>query len=263
MRLKHLITLCCFLVLSSSVCVRGQIKAGEAAVQKAPEHIFVNSGNANSRSSDNIEQQLPKQARIQTLTFANIRSGPSTSDDMVAKLPKGMAVKIKSVKKIGKWQWFEILFQDGNKSGWTREDNLDLFFDKTSSPSLNNRPEEQFAAAIPATKNYEKQQTASSKQIVTRYILQEVDALYNDAIEALSARQWSRECDRLVMRAEALLAKVGNSDLLVDAYPIQEFLWIYTIEFKGRYSASSTAYFERINRLNTGYRKMAFRLKNG
>ncbi|MBU1109811.1 MAG: SH3 domain-containing protein [Candidatus Riflebacteria bacterium] len=69
-------------------------------------------------------ENLPEQARIEVVTFANIRSGPSVRDDMVAKLPKGMAVKIKSVKKIGKWQWFEILFQDGKKSGWTREDNL-------------------------------------------------------------------------------------------------------------------------------------------
>ncbi|PKL42797.1 MAG: hypothetical protein CVV41_12255 [Candidatus Riflebacteria bacterium HGW-Riflebacteria-1] len=67
---------------------------------------------------------LPEQATIEVQTFANIRSGPNTNDDMVAKLPKGMAVKVKSVKKIGKWQWFEIVFQDGKKSGWTREDNL-------------------------------------------------------------------------------------------------------------------------------------------
>ncbi|KAF1079990.1 MAG: hypothetical protein GQF41_3666 [Candidatus Rifleibacterium amylolyticum] len=67
---------------------------------------------------------LPEQAKIEVQTFANIRSGPSTKHDMVAKLPKGMVVKIKAVEKIGKWQWFEIVFQDGKKSGWTREDNL-------------------------------------------------------------------------------------------------------------------------------------------
>jgi uncharacterized protein YgiM (DUF1202 family) len=67
---------------------------------------------------------LPEQARIEVQTFANIRSGPSTRHDMVAKLPKGMVVKIKAVEKVGKWQWFEILFQEGKKSGWTREDNL-------------------------------------------------------------------------------------------------------------------------------------------
>lgn len=67
---------------------------------------------------------LPEHARIEVQTFANIRSGPSTKHDMVAKLPKGMVVKIKAVEKIGKWQWFEILFQEGKKSGWTREDNL-------------------------------------------------------------------------------------------------------------------------------------------
>jgi len=69
-------------------------------------------------------ENLPEQARIEVQTFANIRSGPSTRHDMVAKLPKGMVVKIKSVEKVGKWQWFEILFQEGKKSGWTREDNL-------------------------------------------------------------------------------------------------------------------------------------------
>lgn len=69
-------------------------------------------------------ENLPEQARIEVLTFANIRSGPSTRHDMVAKLPKGMVVKVKAVEKIGKWQWFEILFQEGKKSGWTREDNL-------------------------------------------------------------------------------------------------------------------------------------------
>ena len=67
---------------------------------------------------------LPEQAKIEVQTFANIRSGPSTKHDMVAKLPKGMVVKIKAVEKIGKWQWFEIVFQEGKKSGWTREDNL-------------------------------------------------------------------------------------------------------------------------------------------
>ena len=69
-------------------------------------------------------ENLPEQARIEVQTFANIRSGPSTRHDMVAKLPKGMVVKIKAVEKVGKWQWFEILFQEGKKSGWTREDNL-------------------------------------------------------------------------------------------------------------------------------------------
>lgn len=69
-------------------------------------------------------ENLPEQARIEALTFANIRSGPSTRHDMIAKLPKGMVVKVKAVEKVGKWQWFEIMFQENKKSGWTREDNL-------------------------------------------------------------------------------------------------------------------------------------------
>lgn len=68
--------------------------------------------------------QLPGEAVINAETFANIRSLPTTSGEKIAKLPKGMVVKVKSVKKEGRWQWFEIVFQAGRKVGWTREDNL-------------------------------------------------------------------------------------------------------------------------------------------
>lgn len=69
-------------------------------------------------------QNLPEQAKIEAVTFANVRSAPGTQHERVAKLPKGMIVKIKDVKKEGRWQWFEIEFNDGKKTGWTREDNL-------------------------------------------------------------------------------------------------------------------------------------------
>lgn len=69
-------------------------------------------------------QNLPEQARIEAVTFANVRSAPGTQSERVAKLPKGMVVKITDVRKEGRWQWFEISFNDGKKSGWTREDNL-------------------------------------------------------------------------------------------------------------------------------------------
>lgn len=69
-------------------------------------------------------QKLPEQGMIEAQTFANIRSEPSTTSDKLAKLPKGMIVKIKSTRREGRWQWFEIIFNDGKKTGWTREDNL-------------------------------------------------------------------------------------------------------------------------------------------
>lgn len=69
-------------------------------------------------------KNLPEQARIEATTFANIRSGPSTNSDKVAKLPKGTIVKINNVRQEGRYQWFEITFNDGKKTGWTREDNL-------------------------------------------------------------------------------------------------------------------------------------------
>ncbi len=69
-------------------------------------------------------KSLPETGTIEATTFANIRSNPSTTSDKVAKLPKGAVVKIKSVQQEGRWQWFEIIFNEGKKTGWTREDNL-------------------------------------------------------------------------------------------------------------------------------------------
>jgi uncharacterized protein YgiM (DUF1202 family) len=68
--------------------------------------------------------KLPTEAVINAETFANIRSLPTTSSEKIGKLPKGMVVRVKNVKKEGRWQWFEIVFQAGRKVGWTREDNL-------------------------------------------------------------------------------------------------------------------------------------------
>jgi len=69
-------------------------------------------------------QPLPEQGTIEAQTFANIRSEPNTTSEKVGKLPKGMMVKIKATKQVGKWRWFEVIFNEGRKTGWTREDNL-------------------------------------------------------------------------------------------------------------------------------------------
>ncbi|MBF0408500.1 MAG: SH3 domain-containing protein [Candidatus Riflebacteria bacterium] len=67
---------------------------------------------------------LPKEAVIIAEPFAKIRSMPSTKAERVGKVAKGMAVSIKSVQQVGTYQWFEISYSNGKKSGWTREDNL-------------------------------------------------------------------------------------------------------------------------------------------
>lgn len=69
-------------------------------------------------------QALPESATIEAQTFANVRSQPNTTSEKLGKLPKGMVVKIKSTQKEGRWRWFEIIYNDGRKTGWTREDNL-------------------------------------------------------------------------------------------------------------------------------------------
>ncbi len=68
--------------------------------------------------------KLPEQAKISADPFANVRSGPGTGHARVAKLPKGVVVGVSKVQRDGKWLWFEINFNEGKKSGWTREDNL-------------------------------------------------------------------------------------------------------------------------------------------
>ncbi|MFZ5951471.1 MAG: SH3 domain-containing protein [Candidatus Rifleibacteriota bacterium] len=69
-------------------------------------------------------EKLPEQAKISADPFANIRSGPGPKHSRVAKLPKGVVVKINKVQREEKWLWFEISFNEGKKTGWTREDNL-------------------------------------------------------------------------------------------------------------------------------------------
>lgn len=69
-------------------------------------------------------EKLPEQAKISADPFANIRSDNNVGAAKVGKLPKGVVVKIKQVKRAGKWLWFEIEFNNGKKTGWTREDNL-------------------------------------------------------------------------------------------------------------------------------------------
>ncbi len=70
--------------------------------------------------------KLPEQAKISADPFANIRSGPGTGFARVGKLPKDVVVKINKVQREDKWLWFEIVFNEGKKTGWTREDNLNF-----------------------------------------------------------------------------------------------------------------------------------------
>ncbi len=69
-------------------------------------------------------EELPENAKISANPFANIRTGPGTHNARITKLPKGLVVKINKVQREGKWLWFEITFNEGKKTGWTREDNL-------------------------------------------------------------------------------------------------------------------------------------------
>ncbi len=69
-------------------------------------------------------QELPEKATIETTTFATVRAQPNTTSEKLGKLPKGMIVKIKRTQKEGRWRWFEIIYNNGRKTGWTREDNL-------------------------------------------------------------------------------------------------------------------------------------------
>lgn len=67
--------------------------------------------------------KLPKEATI-TKDAAKIRAAPNTKAQLLGQVPKGIVVKIKSCKQIGKYQWFEIIYNNGKKEGWTRDDNL-------------------------------------------------------------------------------------------------------------------------------------------
>ncbi len=69
-------------------------------------------------------KDLPKRGTITPQGGANIRESPSTQSARLIKLPKDTVVGIKSVKQVDKYQWFEITFSNGSRTGWTREDNL-------------------------------------------------------------------------------------------------------------------------------------------
>ncbi len=69
-------------------------------------------------------KDLPQKATIAAPNVANIREQPTTKSLLLIKLPKGTVVGVKGVKQVDKYQWFEITFSNGTKSGWTREDNL-------------------------------------------------------------------------------------------------------------------------------------------
>lgn len=69
-------------------------------------------------------KNLPQRGTITPQNGANIREQPNTQSAKLIKLPKGTIVGIKSVKQVDKYQWFEITFSNGTKTGWTREDNL-------------------------------------------------------------------------------------------------------------------------------------------
>lgn len=67
---------------------------------------------------------LPAEGTICSDPAAKVRSIPSVKGALLGKVPKGVVVKIKSSKRIGKHHWFEIIYHQGKKEGWTREDNL-------------------------------------------------------------------------------------------------------------------------------------------
>ncbi|MBI3037616.1 SH3 domain-containing protein [bacterium] len=68
-------------------------------------------------------KSVPKEGLI-SANLANVRSKPSTKAPLLGTIPKGVNVQIKSNKLIGKRYWFEIIYHNGRKIGWTREDNL-------------------------------------------------------------------------------------------------------------------------------------------
>ncbi|HNV70922.1 MAG TPA: SH3 domain-containing protein [Candidatus Ozemobacteraceae bacterium] len=67
--------------------------------------------------------KLPEEA-IVSQDGAKLRETPSTKAAVVGRLHKGVSVKIKAMKQIGKYQWFDVDYSNGRKIGWTREDNL-------------------------------------------------------------------------------------------------------------------------------------------
>lgn len=70
--------------------------------------------------------EIPEAGTISASPFANVRSEPNRRSALTGKVPKGVAVKIKGLRKVGRYNWFEIVYNNGRKEGWTREDNLSL-----------------------------------------------------------------------------------------------------------------------------------------
>jgi hypothetical protein len=102
----------------------------QAKIEKEIETSKTIIGIATSASlTDNVitytnGKELPKKGTITPTNGANIREAPSTQSAKLVKLPKGTTVGIKSVKQVDQYQWFEITYSNGAKTGWTREDNL-------------------------------------------------------------------------------------------------------------------------------------------
>ena len=102
----------------------------QAKIEKEIETSKTIIGIATSASlTDNVitytnGKELPKKGTITPPNGANIREAPSTQSAKLVKLPKGTTVGIKSVKQVDQYQWFEITYSNGSKTGWTREDNL-------------------------------------------------------------------------------------------------------------------------------------------
>ena len=71
-----------------------------------------------------VGDKLPAEGVITASPFARIRESPSRQAAEVGRVPKGVTVKIKSHKQMGRYAWFEVSFSNGKKDGWTREDNL-------------------------------------------------------------------------------------------------------------------------------------------
>jgi uncharacterized protein YgiM (DUF1202 family) len=71
-----------------------------------------------------IGDKLPPEGVIVSSPFARVRDKPSRQAAETGRVPKGITVKIKSAKQIDRYYWFEILYNNGKKEGWTREDNL-------------------------------------------------------------------------------------------------------------------------------------------
>lgn len=104
------------LVAANQKMAKAALKTSSAIAKPAPVSETVKGYAAG--------MDLPKHGTIFATSMANIRTEPSIKAPRITRLPKGVTVEIKSVKKVDRYHWFEIRFNQGKKSGWTREDNL-------------------------------------------------------------------------------------------------------------------------------------------